>query len=55
MGDVIKMPVREVVKNITFTVKLTGMTRYRWRVAIGGFFISLGTAVMGIGLEVKND
>ena len=53
--NIIPMKAREAVKGLTLTVKLTGLKRYRLRVAIGGFFIALGTAIMGIRLEVKRD
>jgi hypothetical protein len=46
------IPASRLAKNLTMTVRITGLRRLRCRFWLGGLLVSLAARVMGCGIEV---
>jgi hypothetical protein len=51
----INVPIQHALQNVTLTVKITGLTKWRFQVWLATRLIKLAAAILNMGIEFSTD
>lgn len=52
---VIPIPIQKVAKELKYTIKVTGMRKFKWTMKVARMFFNIGAWFIGIGLEIDDE
>jgi hypothetical protein len=55
LNQVVKVPMAKAMQDATLHVKVTGVRRWKARVAVGAWIVRLGAKVIGVRCEMSID